>query len=79
MSFPETSIDNYQPTLRNNPEERSFRNSSVRTEMLCEKVSLFGVEAEIRAAASLVGSQSPAARVSFVGQLITRKGGWRAT
>ena len=62
MSFPETSVDNYQPTLRNNPEERSFRNSSVRTEMLREKVSIFGVAAEIRAAASLVHtSQSPAA------------------
>jgi hypothetical protein len=53
MSCPETSIDNYQPTLRNIPEERSSRNSSVRKEMLCEKVSFFGVAAEIRAAASL--------------------------
>jgi hypothetical protein len=54
MSCPETSIDNYQPTLRNIPEERSSRNSSVRNEMLCEEVSIFRVTTEIRAAVSLV-------------------------
>ena len=54
MSCPQTLIDNYQPTLRNIPEERSFRNSSVRTEMLCVKVSIFGVATEILAAPSLL-------------------------
>jgi hypothetical protein len=58
---PETSVTNYNPTLFNIPEERRSRNSSVRTEVLCEKVGVFGVAAEIRAAASLVQVRAPAA------------------
>ena len=54
MGCPETSVNNYQSALHNIPEERRSRSLSVGTKVLYEKVSIFGVPAEIRAVTSLV-------------------------